>query len=248
MRFKLKIILLISVQIICLFGNSKVRAQGQNKRFVIIKTNPPGAMVYFDGETSIVGVSPLKLRPNLIGKYNITAFKNGFEKKNIQYYFRGDENGVLRLTLNPKTRFKASVRSLVFPGWGQYYSERKKFSLVLSVMTLGVGLYTLDKHFVYKNAVDNYNTAIENFEKNKKDYEKHDEYWDVVVARHDAIDSAFIERENWMWITGAIWLYNFLDSIFFFPVTENTLLNKTVPKISANYSNHSAALTLSIPF
>jgi len=224
------------------------RMEAQDKRIVIIKSDPPGAMLYFQGENSFVGVTPFKIKPNLTGKYKISAVKSGYEKSKVEYYFKGTERGILRLRLTPKTRFKAGVRSLVFPGWGQVYSERKKSGIFLSLVQLSAGIVTLVSHRDYENAFNEYKNSINDYKENKWDSDVRDQYWEALVLKHKKAGDAFDKRQTWLYITGGLWIYNFLDSIFFFPSFDKGIFNRSLPGISANFQNDKLGLTLTVPF
>jgi len=224
-----------------------VLAQEKDNNSVIVKTNPPGAMLYFEGENSFVGVTPLKLPASLKGAYKIMATKYGFEKSRMEYFFKGNEKGVMRLRLSPKTRFKAGVRSLVFPGWGQFYSERKTSGILLSLAQLGIGIFTVSSHLKYNEAYTNYKDALNDYENERNITLKFEKY-DVVNDKYDKANHAFNKRNDWLYITGGLWLYNFLDSILFFPSYDREIFDKTLPGISTNFHDSSIALTLTIPF
>lgn len=224
------------------------QSQVNDKNVVIINSNPPNAMIYLDGENSFVGVTPFKIKPNLTGKYNIIAIKSGYEKSKVEYYFKGNEKGVLRLRLTPKTPFKAGIRSLAFPGWGQIYAERKKSGIFFSLVQLSAGIVTLVSHKDYENAVHDYKNAMNDYNKNKWNSELRDQYWDTVVHTHKAAEDAFDKRETWLYITGGLWIYNFLDSIFFFPSFDKGIFDRKLPGISANFHNDKMGLTLTVPF
>lgn len=222
-------------------------AQEKEKQVVIVKSNPPGAMLYFEGENSFVGVTPLKLPTSLRGAYKIMATKHGFEKSQMEYFFKGSETGVMRLQLSPKTRFKAGIRSLVFPGWGQFYSERKTSGVMLSLVQAGIGIFTLNSHLKYNESFNNYKDALNDYENEKNEALKFEKY-EAVKAKYDKANRAFDKRNTWLYITGGLWLYNFLDSILFFPSFDREIFDKTLPGISASFQDSSVALTLTIPF
>jgi len=248
---RLKRILLLAVGILLLpmiVMISSVEAQNKSKNRVIIKSDPPGAMIYFKGENSFVGVTPFKLKPNLIGNYRITATKSGFEKSKLEYVFKGTERGVLRLRLIPKTRFKAGIRSLVFPGWGQIYSERKKSGIFLSLLQAGAGLFALMAHLDYDKAFDDYQSALDDYLTNNQNYEVAIQKWQIVESRYRRAEKAFNKRKNWLAISGGLWLYNFLDSIFFFPSFDKKFFHRSLPGISVNIRHDSVGLGLTVPF
>ena len=239
-----KTILLISILQIVMF---MVVAQAQDKKDVVIKSDPPGAMLYFNGETSFIGVTPFKVKPNLTGNYKITAVKPGYEKSKVQYYFKGTESGTLRLKLAPKTRFQAGIRSLVFPGWGQLYSERKNSGIFLSLIQAGAGVFTLLAHNDYNNAYKEYQNAWDDLT-NEKSYELYIEKKDIYEAKYKKAENAFNKRETWLYISAGLWLYNFFDSIIFFPSFDNEIFNRSLPGISVNFQNQTVGLSMTYSF
>ena len=227
---------------------SMLQAQDGDKKSVIIQSTPPGAMLYFEGENSFVGVAPLKLRAKMIGNYKILAVKSGFEKQKLEYFFRGTESGVMKIKLAPKTPFKAGLRSFVFPGWGQIYSERKTSGLLMSLAALGAGIGTMKTHLDYNKALNDYDKAYDDYQENKTNYQLADEYKKIVEEKYARADDVFQRRQTWLIITGSLWIYNFLDSIFFFPSFENAVFNRATPSFSASFQNEAIALSVTIPF
>lgn len=227
--------------------NIGAQAQEKDKNGIVVKSEPPGAMLYFEGENSFIGVTPLKLRSNLKGVYKITATKYGYEKSRMEYFFKGSESGVMRLRLSPKTRFKAGVRSLVFPGWGQHYSERKTSGILISLIEAGVGIFTLIAHLEYDKSLNDYDEALEDYI-NEKNIDLKFEKYDVVKTKYNKANDTFHKRETWLYITGGLWLYNFLDAIIFFPSFDREVFDKVIPGISTNFHDGSVALTLTVPF
>jgi len=221
-------------------------AQNKKSNLVLIKSDPTGAMIHFKGESSFVGVAPFKLRANLHGGYEIFAHKEGFERKKFNYFFTGNENGTLKISLSPKTRFKAALRSSLFPGWGQLYAERKTSGVFLNLIQVGTIIGTLLAVDDYNKAVDEYKNALTNYELNRKLYSVRAEYWQIVVEKNKKANDSFDKQQMWLWAAGGIWIYNILDSIFFFPSFDKAIFNRSVPAISMNIRPGVANLALNI--
>lgn len=226
--------------------------RGQNsevdKKSLIIRSDPPGAMLYFEGENSFVGAAPFKLKANMIGSYRVTAVKSGYEKRRFDYFFKGSESGVMKIRLLPKTGLKAGLRSMVFPGWGQYYSERHTFAIFISALVTGAGIGTLIADRDYERVIGAYTLARDEYEKNQKSYELVNQYWQVVAAKQKQADAVFQRRQTWLYVTGGLWLYNFLDAIFFFPSFDREVFSKAAPAISARMPEGAWGFSLSWSF
>ena len=227
---------------------SIVMAQSKKKSLIIVKSEPSGAMVYVKGENSYVGVTPFKLKSNFRGIYEIISFKKGYEKQKHIYLFNGNERGILRLKLIPKTQLKAGIRSFIFPGWGQFYSERKTSGMLISLLQFGTIISMVKYVKDYDKAVDEYEKALTIYEKNKKTYNLRDTYWNIVVDKHNRADDIYNKRQIWMTITCGLWIYNILDAIFFFPSFEKDIFNRSLPNISTNIQNGTASLILTMSF
>jgi len=228
------------------FDISIVAAQTKPKSSIIVKSEPPGAMVYFQGENSFVGITPFKLHPAIRGTYKMSVSKRGFEKGKYEYFFSGREKGTLKLKLSPKTRVKAGLRSVVFPGWGQSYAERKMTGILMSLLQVGTVIGTITSVRDYDNAVDEYENALKIYEKNKK--QSSDTYWEIVVKKHKQADDTFNRKQMWLWISGGLWIYNILDSMIFFPSFEKEMFNRSVPTLSANFQGGTASLMFTMSF
>lgn len=245
MNFRhLIIMMIISITL----NRTSLFAQSDSKNIIIIKSEPSGAMVYFEGENSFVGITPFVLPANFNGVYGVTTIKKGYEKRKNRYFFNGRKKGTLRLTLVPKTRSKAAIRSLVFPGWGQYYSERKASGIAVSFLQFSSVVGTFVAHNEYSDAIDKYNSSLKTYELNKMHFELRDKYWQDVVKKHDQVEDLYNKRDLWIWIAGGVWLYNFLDSMLFFPSFDKDIFNRAVPTLSANMQDGIPKLSFSMSF
>lgn len=222
-------------------------AQNRQRNSVIVKSDPPGAMVYFEGEKSFVGITPFKLRPNFRGKYKILTVKNGYEKRQNEYFFTGKEKGTLRLKLSPKTRFKAGLRSFIFPGWGQFYAERKTTGILMSFLQVGTAIGAVTSIRDYNKAVEDYDNALKTWKDNKNG-ELDDTYRNILINRYNKADESFSRRQTWIWVASGLWVYNILDSIFFFPSFDKEIFNRSVPTLSTNFQNGTPSLRLTMSF
>lgn len=243
-----KIFYIIISIVCCQYFSGATYLNAQNKpNTLYVKTTPAGALVQFEGESTYVGVAPFKLRAGLQGNYQIYAFKSGYEKRKYEYFFAGNENGLLNIKLNPKTRFKAGVRSMVFPGWGQIYSERKIYGIFLNVLQMGSIVGSVIALNDYYQAADDFNSAMDRYKANSREYHLRDKYWDIAVQKHKIADDLYDTSQLWIWASAGIWIYNILDSIFFFPAFDKEMFSRSLPAVSAGYRDGTSTVTLSMP-
>jgi len=216
--------------------------QAQSRRSVSIKSRPSGAIVCLEGEYTIVGRTPCKITGNLTGTYKIKAYKRGYENWSSTINFLGQGKESVIIHLSPKTRFKAMLRSMVFPGWGQVYSGRRTKGAFISLLQLGSAISTAIAVIDYNNKVNDYNDAVSKYEKKKKIFEEREKYWKIVSDRKREADKAYDLMQTLTWITVGIWIYNVLDCLFFFPSYEN------IPMISGYIQEGNPSITISMEF
>jgi hypothetical protein len=208
--------------------------QGNKTKNINITSNPPGALVYIEG--SIVGITPCDLSIDLVGKYRIRAFKKGYENwKSIVFLEKG-KNRTFDIQLSSKTWYKAAIRSFVIPGWGQNYSEKKVKGTIIKVIQAGSIISTVFFEAKYRNAVDDYKDAINNYNMHLKNFEEKAKYWSIVQAKFSEANSYDKKRKIFYLTTCGIWLYNILDAIFMFPAFYDQVLRENY--LSLNYRGY----------
>lgn len=194
-------------------------ASGQEEMGITITTSPPGATVYLRGELDLVANTPASLPANITGRYKAEITRPGYETwKGDLTFVPGSSNNVA-VELSKKTRMKAMLRSLVIPGWGQVYSGGKfrGYLITSSVIVTAGAIFYLDRSFDkklndYNKALAEYNsaTAIEEriILKSCMDERQRDAY----VAETD--------RNTALAVGVALWAYNVLDALLFFPESD----------------------------
>lgn len=244
MVHKMQIILALIFGYVLLMPPFSSGQIAKNEGGTTINSKPPGAIVYIEGDYTIVGRTPCQIPKNLVGIYKLKAFKNGYENWSSTVSLLGNQQESIMIRLSPKTHFKAGIRSLIFPGWGQTYSDRKTMGVILGLAQLGTTISTLIAHFNYQDTVDDYNRAVKTFEQKKKIYEERERYWKIVQDKDKKVDDAYNLRKRWIWISAGVWLYNLLDAIIFFPSYGKELYNLNTPMMSGSIQD--GRLTLSI--
>ena len=88
------------------------------------------------------------------------------------------------MTVKPKTRFGAMMRSMFFPGLGQFYSERKLWGWgwIVSELAVGGAIYMFGTE--YQTAYDDYNSYIGLYQ-NETDVDLIREYKDQAQISHE---------------------------------------------------------------
>ncbi len=194
-------------------------AQGTTSGDVIIHSNPEGAQVTLSGEVVVSGVSPVRFRHPLIGNYKLILKKHGYESYSTRVVLDPTRQMEINVRLSPKTRFKAAVRSLFIPGWGQKYSDRKARGYLFGTLAVGsiIAYFVTDADFddkydLYQEKLREYDSLsttgnITDLRRLKRELDKaQDDAYDAENGRRVATGAAI-----------ATWGINLLDVLFFFP-------------------------------
>lgn len=181
-----------------------------------ILSRPTGAIVYFEGEYGLAGRAPYTIAQHLKGYYRIHAKKHGYEDWSGEFLFTGKGNEKLSIKLSPKTRPKALLRSALFPGWGQAYTDQKiKGAIIATAQLTSLGV------FIYHNV--KYNDALDNFNAASNAFRQANTAQDraalavALSAAQSRLDDRFEKRRRAALIAGTVYLYNLLDVLLFFP-------------------------------
>lgn len=218
----------------------------QKERHIKIKSDPPGAAVYIEG--SLVGITPCELSFDIIGKYRLRAFKKGYENWRSTIFFDSVNNNSLNIKLSSKTPIKAALRSLIFPGWGQGYSDKEVKGAMIKIIQASSIITTIFFELQYRNAIENYDKALKNYNFHKQNFEEKDKYWLIVEDKNQITNSLYKKRNIALWTTGVIWLYNVLDAIFAFPTYYEKILENYSLNLSCQIYENNPHLVISKTF
>ena len=209
-----------------------------------VTSDPPGTTVHLEGEYKLTGVTPTVFTQPLSGTYLLTAERPGYETYKTKLYLTGGSPLAVNVELSPKSRFKAFMRSMVLPGWGQYYAGEKSRGAIFGVATLasGIGLIIAEREFQDKK--DAYDDVYELFQEERSIEIKRLLENAVDRAREEAYD-AEKTRNIVLGIGAAVWAYNLIDVLFFFP---DKRYESYVPRVSFDTNEDFSRLDLSLNF
>jgi hypothetical protein len=194
--------------------SAPVLAQSDAGNLTVISF-PPGTAIKLEGEYTLAGVTPVTFNQKLHGIYSLTAERAGYEKYEMRLALTSGDPYQIDFELSPKTRFKAAMRSLVVPGWGQVYNKRK-FRGVLYASAAVISLVSLfatdqdfrDKRDEYERALDLYRDA-RNIEEKRILSERLDS------AQDEAYDAETV-RQVAFGVAACVWAFNVVDAAVFF--------------------------------
>ncbi len=212
-----------------------------------INSVPSGATVYVEGEHTFVGKTPMNFPYLLVGTYKITASKRGYEDWFQTVNLVGRRSGSLLIRLSPKTRFKAALRSTLFPGWGQHYLDKRFKGGAISFAMIGLTLSSLVSDYQYDRAVDRYKRALRDYNTAKREEDRL-ALEGKVQDKEKKADDSYRHRNALLWMTGTLWTYNILDALIFFPSFQQVGYDLGTPVISLDLEKGIPLLRLTINF
>ena len=225
-------------------------AQQSSAGSITIISVPAGAEVLLEGESQVTGVTPVVFRYPLVGKYHLSVKRSGYETYRTELILDPSKEMVINVSLVAKTRFKAAIRSVFIPGWGQYYSGQRTKGLVYSLVVAAsvAGYFITDKDFDLK--LNRFNARLDAFDRAERSGAGFDELEalqsELLVVQLDAFNAETARRISIGAVVGA-WSLSILDALLFFPEERGTLVIKGIA-LKPDYSVHSVGITLSRRF
>jgi hypothetical protein len=191
-----------------------------------VTSEPPGAEIFLRGDAALTGVTPSIFSQGLIGDYQLTLRKRGYENYSTRLVLDPFQKQQLSVSLVPKTRIKAAARSVFIPGWGQRYADKKTKGFVFTLLSLSsVAAFVV--------ADQDFSDKFDTFEKRRSEFDEalttpgtsRDELERQLRLLNDAQDEAY-DAENIRRVTIAtaigVWALNVLDALVFFPEEHGT--------------------------
>jgi len=209
-----------------------------------VTSDPSGTVINLEGEFKLAGVTPTVFDQPLTGPYELTASREGYETYHTKINLTGGTPLSINISLAPKTRFKAFIRSLVIPGWGQFYSGERTRGTLFGLSTLASGVTLLISEFDYQDKKDKYDEFLTEF-RDERSIERKKQMEDMLDRfREDAYDSE-TTRNITLGVLAAVWVYNLFDAVIFFPDKK---YESRVPELSLNTSRDMTRIGLALNF
>jgi hypothetical protein len=183
---------------------------------LLIEIAPRGTVVELDGPQRSITGSPNTIQRPISGWYRVEATYPGFETWKRDLYIDGSAPTAVSAQLSPKSKWKAGLRSVFFPGWGHYYSDRNTRGAVFTVLTLGMAAGYVAFSLDANDKVTEYEDLREQFDNAQSVSEQLALQDQVEAARKSAYD-AESDKRTWGYITVGVYVYQILDAVIFFP-------------------------------
>jgi hypothetical protein len=159
----------------------------------------------------------------------------------------GDRQNSLYIKLVSKSRFKAAWRSLLFPGWGQFYSNRKAKGVILGVLNTASLVATVNAYKNYEDAKDDYERALSQYRRARVVDDIPRLRREMEEGAREA-DEAFELRTAFTAVTAILWAYNVMEAVFFFPRYKEDIYERATPLITGQIHQGQTKLLLTQHF
>ncbi len=205
-----------SVGLVLMLQAVPLHAQTDSEAYVNVRSNPSGCTVVLSGDYTVAGVTPTTFSQPLQGFYTVSAHRSGYETYRSSIVLTGRDVTNIEIQLTPKTRFKAGLRSLLIPGWGQRYSDAGTRGTLMTIGALATvtvaGLLYLD----FDDKRDEFYEVKRRFNDTREVSGREamlNELSDAQQAAYDAEQ----DKNLGVGILVGFWAYSVIDAVLFFP-------------------------------
>jgi hypothetical protein len=181
-----------------------------------LRSEPTGALVMLMGEHQWKGTTPFDVARGISGRYEVTAELAGYERWRRSIVITDGESRELSIRLSPKTSLKAGTRSLLIPGWGQFYSDRPTKGALFLLATAVAGGGFIWSNQIYQDRLADTRDAHAAYLRETQ-VDELPRLYDEQLAAQRRADRAY--RRQWGFAVATIGVYsiNVLDAVVLFP-------------------------------
>lgn len=201
-------------------GQNVALAQSSNRPRpdgVVVSSVPAGVMITLQGEYEFVGRTPFTLPYPLTGQYRIKATKDGYESKTKDHTFSLSNGHIYEISLTCKTPTRAFYRSLLLPGWGHFYSNRKAWGVFYCGLVTASFTAAAVNQSRYRDLQSEYENALGRFKNAEANFaEQNIAFADMQRSLRD-LDHYKKKRNRSLYFAGGVWLFSMLENLIFFP-------------------------------
>lgn len=124
-----------------------------------LMSRPAGAWFRLEGDVAVVGRTPMTLNRGLTGRFRISGSEIGYQRWSRTVELDGVTADTVWIALRQKSGLMAGVRSLVLPGWGQFYDDHRVRGTVFLISGIAVGAGVGVSELIYRDRQDEVEAA-----------------------------------------------------------------------------------------
>jgi hypothetical protein len=124
-----------------------------------LMSRPAGAWFRLEGDVVVVGRTPMTLSRGLTGRFRVSGSDIGYQRWSRTLELDGVTADTVWIALREKSAFKAGVRSLLLPGWGQFYDEHPVRATIFLTTGIVVGSGIGVNEIIHHSRLDHVDAA-----------------------------------------------------------------------------------------
>jgi hypothetical protein len=188
---------------------------------VTIRSNPPGAQAILSGDITVSGLTPVRFTQLLVGDYELKVKRFGYDTYTTRIIVDPSNPIEVDVRLSKKSRFKAVIRSMFIPGWGQHYSGQGGKGIVYtSASAISVVAFWVAENW-FKSQRDEWQRLKSQYADPMSLADKQALWPKLVAAQEDAYNAENNRRIH-IGVVAGIWALNVIDAFLFFPEDRGT--------------------------
>ncbi|MFC1718521.1 PEGA domain-containing protein [Candidatus Poribacteria bacterium] len=219
----------------------------QTQLYIISK--PPGCRIDL-GELGI-HQTPAWLRRVKPGDYEARATMRGYKDVKRSFTVAPQTRNTFEIQLFPVSRVDMAWRSLLLPGWGQYYGGRYSTGTTFLLAGVGAAAGAAGGYLSYDSAVDEYNRSVVRYNDAFNPHE-FGSAKEAMMDAYDKADSRFVLRQAMFITAGVVWGINMAHVLITGPLEaeETPQAQVDLPRLRMvpRISPRSVGVTLAYPF
>src|SRR5690349_18087226 len=181
-----------------------------------VLSRPSGASFRITGEQVVVGRTPMTLARGLTGRYEVRSLEPGYATWRRVVNLDGVNADTLWMTLQRKGAAGAGLRSLIVPGWGQFYSSRPGLGATFLAAGVAAGAAVGVTAWRYHTRADDYDAANARYQAATTQSEI-DAAFAARQSASDRAEHAYQQRQVTLGVAGGVWGLAVLDALLHFP-------------------------------
>jgi hypothetical protein len=178
-----------------------------------------GAKLFIDGKECATVAPELKLP---VGSHRIHVKKEGYKTYADKIDLLSNQTQKISISLKPKIKTDALIRSTFLPGWGQAYQQKSVRSWLYPLAVTGLGITSYIMTVSYNDKVDSYNNIRQEY-LSAFDATEINRLRDQMDRAYDRIEKSEQTRNIFYIATGLAWMWNMLDTLILPPGWQTDL-------------------------
>jgi len=208
---------------------------------------PKNSHIKIDGE--LIGSTPMENINLEQGHYTVEVGIPGYEKL-PPFDLNIDSSMVYPLILPhlvPKTKTKAFMRSMVFPGWGQRYFEQPQKSIGIGSSALLATLFCLYNQIEYNHLSADYDQAVADYQNSLTGI---DTKADHMLNIYDQLSANQRQTNIGVVLFSGVYAWNLMDIFLTNPFNKSGSFSQSniEPEVKASITPNGAQLRIGINF